>query len=125
MFLMTAFLFPFNSMLLGNLCQNFLFMIYPLIVRFIIMFITPLLLLLSKVTQKHFRQPYPSIKSTLAPCRELLFRYSCLHIFQISTIRCSHQIPFSCRIHLHSCPYPLINNQNFQTFSAVKSCINP
>ena len=37
-----------------------------------------------------------------------LFRYSCPHIFQIAAIRRSHQIPFHCRIHLHSCPYPLV-----------------
>lgn len=37
-----------------------------------------------------------------------LFRYSCPYILQIAAIRCSHQIPFHCRIHLHSCPYPLV-----------------
>lgn len=54
-----------------------------------------------------------------------LFRYSCLHIFQISTVWRSNQIPFSCWIHLHSCPYPLIIDQHLKTFSTVKSRINP
>ncbi len=73
---------------------------------------TAILLLLSKVTQKHFRQPYRPSKVPLRPaggyssrCSAFfyitiltdLFRYSCLHIFQISTVRRSNQIPFSCR----------------------------
>ena len=41
MFLMSTFLFPFNSILLCNLCQNFFFMIYPLI-QFCIMLISTL-----------------------------------------------------------------------------------
>ena len=41
MFLMSTFLFPFNSILLCSLCQNFFFMIYPLI-QFRIMLISTL-----------------------------------------------------------------------------------
>ena len=37
-----------------------------------------------------------------------LFRYPCPYILQISTIRCSNQIPFSRQIHFHSGFYPLI-----------------
>ena len=54
-----------------------------------------------------------------------LFLYSRPNIFQISAVRCSYQIPFPCRIHLHSGLHPLIINQYFQTFSTMKSCINP
>ena len=39
-----------------------------------------------------------------------LFPYPCPYILQISTIRCSNQIPFSRQIHFHSCLYPLIIN---------------
>ena len=90
---------------------------------------------MSKVTQKHFRQPFRPSKVPLRPAGGYfisfvtlsikLFRYSCLHIFQISTVWRSNQIPFSCWIHLHSCPYPLIIDQHLKTFSTVKSRINP
>ena len=51
--------------------------------------------------------------------------YSCPDILQIAAIRCSHKIPFHCRIHLHSGFYPLIIHENFHTLSTVKSCIYP
>ena len=46
-------------------------------------------------------------------------------IFQISAVRCPHQIPFSCQIHLHSGLYPFIIYHHFHSFSTMKSCINP
>ena len=77
------------------------------------------MLLLSKVTQKHFRQTYHPSKVPLRPaggyssrwsvhscvtCMADLSRYPCPDIFQITTMRCPYKIPFSCRIHFHSEP---------------------
>ena len=95
---------------------------------------------MSKVTQKHFRHPFRPSKVPLRPaggyssrwsvhscvtCMADLSRYPCPDIFQITTIRCSYKIPFSCRIHFHPGLNPFIIKQHFQTFSTVKSRINP
>ena len=91
---------------------------------------------MSKVTQKHFRHPFRPSKVPLRPaggyssrwsvhscvtCMADLSRYPCPDIFQITTIRCSYKIPFSCRIHFHPGLNPFIIKQHFQTFSTVKS----
>ena len=78
---------------------------------------------MSKVTQKHFRQPYRPSKVPLRPpgVQRPLLRYPCPNIFQITTIRCPYKIPFSCRIHFHSGLNPFIIKQHFQVFSTVKS----
>lgn len=94
-----------------------------------------------KSNAKALSTAIPSIKSILTPCRghyssrwpdcfcvtrlTNLFLYSRPDIFQISAVWCTYQIPFPCRIHLHSGLYPLIINQYFQAFPTMKSCINP
>ena len=85
-----------------------------------------------KSNAKALSTAVPSIKSTLAPCRGVrrpgdvcsapteaerrpfppfgryvcARLYPCTNIFQITTIRCAHQIPVLGSIHFHSCLHP-------------------
>ena len=104
-----------------------------------------------KSNAKALSTAVPSIKSTLAPYRGYKTsedvcsapteagrrsfspygRCSCSRLYpgsdilQITTIRCSYQIPVPGSIHFHSGLYPFAVYQNFQTLSAMKSGINP